>query len=83
MINTKFTGNEATRWGLSQENNSATQYTQWKQQHGSPEISVDTECGLVISVSHPWLAATPDGFVSDSLGVPTEGLVEFKNPHSF
>jgi len=39
MIYTKFTGNEATRWGLGQENNTATQ---WKQQHGSPEISVDT-----------------------------------------
>jgi len=51
MIYTKFTGNEATRWGLSQENNTATQYTQWKQQHGSPAISVDTECDLVMGHS--------------------------------
>ena len=50
MLYTKFSGNEATRWGLSQERATASQYIQWKQQHGSPEISVDTECGLVISV---------------------------------
>ncbi|XP_065902388.1 uncharacterized protein [Dysidea avara] len=82
MLYTKFSGNEATCWGLSQERATASHYMQWKQQHGSPEISVDTDCGLVISVAHPWLAATPDGFVNDPQVTPAKGLVEFKNPHS-
>ena len=60
----------------------AEQYIQWKAQHGSPGISVNTECGLVIATDHPWLAATPDGFVNDPQVLPSQGLVEFKNPHS-
>ena len=40
MLYTKYSGNEATRWGLSQKKATASQYTQWKQQHGSPVISV-------------------------------------------
>jgi len=32
MLYTKFSGNEATYWGLSQEKTTAFQYTQWKQQ---------------------------------------------------
>jgi len=82
MLYSKFNGNEATRWGLSQEKATASQYLKLKQQNGSPAISINTECGLVISVSHPWLAATPDGFVNDPQGTPAQGLVEFKNPHS-
>ena len=83
MLYSKFNGNEATRWGLSQEKATASQYLKLKQQNGSPAISINTECGLVISVSHPWLAATPDGFVNDPQGTPAKGLVEFKNLHSY
>ena len=82
MLYSKFCGNEATRWGLSQEKATAEQYIQWKAQHGSPGISVNTECGLVIATDHPWLAATPDGLVNDPQTLPSQGLVEFKNPHS-
>ena len=82
MLYSKFSGNEATRWGLSQEKTTAEQYIQWKAQHGSPGISVNTECGLVIATNHPWLAATPDGLVNDPQVLPSQGLVEFKNPHS-
>ena len=58
MLYSKFCGNEATRWGLSQEKATAEQYIQRKAQHGSPGILVNTECGLVIATDHPWLAAT-------------------------
>ena len=37
---------------------------------------------LAISNDHPWLAATPDGWVEDPQATPFRGLVEFKNPHS-
>ena len=65
MLYSEFTGKQATQWGLSQEKASAEQYLQWKQQQGSADISVNTECGLVIPTAYPWIAATPDGFVQD------------------
>ena len=82
MLYSKFSGNQATRWGLSQEKATPQQYIQWKVQHGSPGVSVNTECGLVIATDHPWLAATPDGLVNVPQVLPSQGLVEFKNPHS-
>ena len=82
MLYSKFTGNQATRWGLSQEKATAEEYIQCKQQQGSTGISVNTECGLIISTAYPWLAATPDGFVHDPQTSPSHGLVEFKNPYS-
>ena len=59
MLYSKFTGNQATWWGLSQEKSSAEQYVQWKQQQGSAGISVNTECGLVVPMAYPWIVATP------------------------
>ena len=82
MLYSKFTGNQTTRWGLSQEIASAELYVQWKQQQGSAGISVNTECGLVVPTAYPWIAATPDGFVHDPQALPPLGLVEFKNPYS-
>ena len=82
MLYSKFTGNQASRWGLSQEKASAEQYVQWKQQQGSAGISVNTECGLVVPMTDPWIAATPDGFVHDPQALQPLGLVWFKNPYS-
>ena len=73
MLYSKFTGNQATRWGLSQEKASAEQYVQWKQQQGSAGISVNTECGLVVPTAYPWIAANPDGFVHDPQVLPPLG----------
>ena len=74
MLYSKFCGNEATRWGLSQEKATAEQYIQWKAQRGSPGVTVNTECGFVIATNHPWLAATPDGLVIDPQALPSQGL---------
>ena len=38
---------------------------------------------MIVCTDHPWLAATPDGWVSDPEALPSDGLVEFKNPHSY
>ena len=53
MLYTRFTGNQATRWGLSQVKATTEEYIQWKQQQGSPDISVNTECGLTVPTTHP------------------------------
>lgn len=47
------------------------------------DATVNNKCGLVISHSHPWLAATPDGWVYDPTATPYHGLVEFKNPYAY
>ena len=80
MLYTRFTGNQVIRWGLSQEKATAEEYIQWKKQQGSPDIS-NTECGLIVPTTQPWIAATPDRFVGDPQALPSLGLVEFKNPH--
>ena len=38
--------------------------------------------GLVVSIEHPWLAASPDGLVYDPAEDPPNKLVEFKNPYA-
>ena len=71
-----FRGNAATRWGHLQEPRSQSRYIQLK----SSDLKVHTS-GLVVSVTHPWLAASPDGLVTD----PQEesaGMVEYKNPYN-
>jgi len=73
-----FHGNAATRSGLENED-SAKQYLTHLRM-SSPDAKVATTCRLVVSVVHPWLAATPDGWVYDS--TLSEGLVAFKKPSS-
>ena len=80
LLYTKFTGNTATRWGILQEGSTNEQYLKSKQK-ASPDIST-TSTGLVISIDHPWLAASPDGLVHDPTEDPPYGVVEFKNPYS-
>ena len=50
---------------------------------GSSNPIVNIKCGLVVSTAHSWLAATPNGWVSDSAASPSQGIVEFKNPYSY
>ena len=80
LLYTKFTGNTATRWGILQERSTNEQYLKSKQKE-SPNIST-TSTGLVISINHPWLAASPDGLVYDPTEDPPYGVMEFKNPYS-
>ena len=85
MLYSNFKGNAATRYGLAQEKASSIKYLQWLRTHGSVEASVDRNCGLIVSSTYPWLAATPDRLVIDPSASPLspEGIVEFKNPYSY
>jgi len=79
LLYSKFHGNRATEWGLLQEEDSRKEYLKVKQTI-SPDFAFESS-GLVVSVSYPWLAASPDGLVFDPLEDPPQGLVEFKNPY--
>ena len=84
LLYTTFQGNASTAWGLSQEEASSHQYLKWlREDQGSSTATVTINCGLVISTSYPWLAATPDGWVEDPKATLTRGIVEFKNPHRY
>ena len=83
LLYTSFQGNTATKWGLSQEEASYYSYLKWlRTVKKSPQATATINCGLIISTTHPWLAATPDGWVEDPQATPTRGIVEFKNPYS-
>ena len=75
-----FRGNKVTEWGIQQEETSREKYKELKLTT-SADYSV-VQCGLVVCVKHPWLAASPDGLVYDLTSNPPEGLVEFKNPNT-
>ena len=78
-----FRGSAATRWGLENESDSAKQYVTYLRS-SSPKATVTTKCGLVVSVTHPWLAATPNGWVYYPTSIISpDGLVEFKNSSSY
>jgi len=54
---------------------------EWLQkEQGSSGATVNINCGLIVSNTHPWLAATPDGWLENPQALPQQGLVEFKNP---
>ena len=83
LLYNSFKGNAATRYGLAQERVSSIKYLEWLTDSGSVGAAINRHCGLIISPTHPWLAATPDAWVKDPSASPPQGLVEFKNPFSY
>lgn len=80
LLYTRFRGNAATRYGAVMEDTAKHEYQTYQQQHGHPGLKVDN-CGLFVSLNHPWLAATPDGIVNDpSDATQPLGLLEIKKP---
>ena len=82
LLYSRFKGNAATQYGQEMEESTKLMYLDHLKQSGSIESTVKN-CGLFISVSDPWLAASPDGLVHDPLN-PSQplGLVEIKAPYS-
>ncbi len=82
LLYTRFRGNVATRYGTTMEDITKVQYETFQRQNGHPDLKVEN-CGLAISLENPWLAASPDGLVTDpSDATRPLGLIEIKNPHS-
>ena len=81
LLYSTFQGNMATEWGELQESCTCDAYIEAKCS-SSPGISVKSS-GLVIHPEHHWLAASPDGLVTDPSAPDPLGLVEFKNPYKF
>ena len=78
----KFKGNAATQYGLEMEETTKAEYTKQLKQTGNSTSTVKN-CGLFVSLSEPWLAASPDGVVHDANNSSQPlGLVEIKNPYS-
>ena len=82
LLYSTFRGNEATRYGSEKEEETTQQYINHQRKNGHPDLSVD-KSGLSISLTNPWLAASPDGTVHDPSDTDQGlGLVEVKNPYS-
>lgn len=70
LFNSKFTGNEATKYGNKMENAARSSF-QFK---NNVKVVV---CGVVINEVHPWLCCSPDGLILS----PESALLEIKCPH--
>lgn len=80
LLYSSFRGNEATRYGSLKEPETLQQYLTHQQRNGHLDLKVEA-CGLFVSLSNPWLAASPDGCVLDPSNPDHPlGLLEMKNP---
>ena len=66
LLYSSFRGNEATRYGIAKEDKTRKDYITYQRRNGHPDLNVDI-CGLHVSLTDPWLAATPDGTVYDPI----------------
>ena len=79
MLYTTFRGNEATRYGARMEDTTRQDYLAYQRVRGHPKLTI-AKAGLVDSLDTPWLAASPDGRVTDPDDPQPLRLVEYKNP---
>ncbi len=81
LLYSTFRGNQATRYGMANEDKARQQYVADLVSEGH-EVEVK-ECGIFISSTHPWLAASPDGIICDKMdSTKIRGLLEIKCPYS-
>ncbi len=81
LLYSTFRGNKATQYGADNEDKVRQQYVADLVADGNNlELR---ECGIFISKSTPWLAASPDGVIYDrSNNTSVVGLLEIKCPYS-
>ena len=62
--------------GLKREKEIISEYVSL-QKHKGKDVEV-APCGLIVSGTHGFLAASPDGIITDHSGTPSGGLIEVK-----
>ena len=72
---------EATRWGLSHEEEAKKCYVEYLRVEGHPNVTVKSS-GLVIDTEEPSLACSPDGLVKDPESPDPRGICELKCPYN-
>ena len=71
-----------TEWGIEHEPIAIAEYVDHQHIHGHRNLTV-TSSGLVVSATHPFLAASPDGAVYDPSDAQQPlGFLEVKCPYS-
>uniref|UniRef100_A0A8C6NK73 Uncharacterized LOC107379919 n=1 Tax=Nothobranchius furzeri TaxID=105023 RepID=A0A8C6NK73_NOTFU len=69
----------AMSWGIQMEAEAVRRYQEWKSAMGRSVTVLD--CGLFIDAQRPWLAASPDGIVTDSRSSQRLLCLEVKCPY--
>ena len=83
VLGVKTATGVALSYGWSMEKTALDAYIKHQQEHGHPNL-VTAATGLIISHSHPFLAASPDATVYDSSNVSEPyGFVEIKCPFKY
>ncbi|XP_078540268.1 uncharacterized protein LOC144825351 [Lissotriton helveticus] len=70
----------ATSWGIQNEKRAVQEYEHLKSRNSRGGIKVE-DCGTFIHPKKTWLAATPDGVVTNSSTGKPIGLLEVKCPY--
>ena len=73
---------DATDWGIQNESSAIQAYLTYHRLQGNDSITVGP-CGFLVSETHPFLGATPDGTIYDPLNFNQPfGFLEVKCPYS-
>ena len=72
----------ATEWGKAHEACALDEYRKHYHSRGNPD-AVMSNAGFSISEDHPFLGASPDGYVYDPNAMESYGLVKVKCPYKY
>ena len=82
ILQPKQFSSAATEWGNTHESVAIAEYIQYQHSHGHAELIVSPS-GFHVSLSHPYLGASPDGAMYDPTNVNQPfGFIEVKCPYT-
>ena len=82
IIQPKLFSTRATAYGIEKEQTAISEYIAYQRSRGHPDIAVSPS-GFLVSTTHPFLGASPDGAVFDpSNTLQPFGFLEVKCPYS-